>query len=85
MLDIVNLYCKMVIQPIEEERNRIRRKYLSRNIFDFFCRRLYEEYLDKYNTMLQEKYIYLEKLVKEEHEFWAELKTKIEHQEKNRK
>ena len=40
-MDILNLYCKIIIKPIEEERNKMRACYYSKNIFKRLNRKIY--------------------------------------------
>ena len=55
-MDILNLYCKIIIKPIEEERNKMRACYYSKNIFKRLNRKIYKEFMDKYDELLLEKY-----------------------------
>jgi len=74
MLDIVRIYCDLVIKPTEEARNEMRAKVYSRNFFDWLSRGLYKEYLEKYNEMLFKQYKKLNKLIEEEKIFYQTLK-----------
>lgn len=54
-MDIVQSYINVVIKPIEEARNNIRACYYSKSIFKYLNRKVYKEYLDKYDKLLLEK------------------------------
>ena len=58
-------YVEAVIRPIEENRNKLRSYYYSKNFFKRLNRKFYKEYLDKYDSLLLEKYKILEQIMGE--------------------
>jgi hypothetical protein len=77
MIDIVSIYCNMVINPIEDNVKELRAKVYSKNFFDWLNRRLYKEYLEKTEKMLFDRYKRLEVIIQEEIDFNNELKEKF--------
>lgn len=77
MIDIVSMYCNMVIKPTEEYTKELRAKVCSRKFSDWICRRLYQEYLDKAETLLYNSYRKLEKIIQEEKDFYDQLQEKM--------
>ena len=67
-MHLVNLYCDMVIKPIDEERNSLIRKLRSKKVMDIMMRSLYQSYIDEYTEMLSECYKELGKMLRENHE-----------------
>ena len=73
----IELYCKNVITPIEEQVKDLRRKVYSKNIFDFLMRSTYKEYLDKTEELLFSCYQKLGEYINDEISFQKELKEKF--------
>ncbi len=58
-------YCKFV-EKIEKERNEIRTKYYSKNIFQMLFRKSYKKMLDNYDDLLIHCYEFIGKQIEED-------------------
>lgn len=76
-MNYLDLYCKNVIKPIEDEVKRLRVKVYSKNIFDLLVRPLYKEYLEKNETFLFKCYEKLGTWIQDEADFQKELNDKF--------
>ncbi len=63
MQDIINDYCKNIIQPIEDERNKLMKKIYSKNIFSILYKKQYKELLKKYDDLWYKSLLTLEKML----------------------
>ena len=63
MSDKINMYKNVVIMPIEEKRNLLRKEILKENIF---MKSKKIDLLKKYDALLIEKYQKLEEMIEEE-------------------
>ena len=63
MSDKISVYRELVIIPIEEKRNRLRKEILKENVF-FKSKKM--DLLKKYDQLLIEKYQRLEELLEKE-------------------
>lgn len=65
METVESLYCKSVIKPIEEERNKLRSELFKKGVF---ASEAEKEVLHKYDQLLIEKCKRLEELSREQYE-----------------
>ena len=58
-MNFIQLYCELIIEPIEEERSRLLAKVYSKNIFDILNRKYYRKRLEECEIFLFQKYGFL--------------------------
>ncbi len=63
MQDKISMYKKLIIMPIEEKRNSLRKEILKENIFSKSKKM---DLLKKYDELLIQKYQKLEELIEKE-------------------
>lgn len=72
-MDCLDLYCKNVIQPLENYRKEVAKKYYT----SLFRKRGYKKLLDKMDDELLIKYWKLETMIDEELEFQETIRNSI--------
>lgn len=73
-MDYLDDYRRLVIEPLEEFKKKIIRKYIK----SFFFKKQYQELLDKIEIELINKYEKFYKISVEEYEFQEYINTQIE-------
>jgi len=66
-MNFIQLYCELIIEPIEEERSRLLAKVYSKNIFDILNRKYYRKRLEECEIFLFQKYEFLGSFVNQLH------------------
>ena len=54
-MEVLDMYAKNILHPIEEEIKKLRVCYYSKNIFKYPFKGLYKYWLDKYENLFFEK------------------------------
>ena len=72
-MDCLDLYCKNVIQPLENFRKEVAEKYYT----SLFYKKGYKKLLDKVDDDLFNKYKKLETMIDEELEFQETIRNSI--------
>lgn len=65
MQSMIDMYCKDVVQPIEDARKELIRKVYSKNIFCILNRKQNKELLKKYDELWMNSLRTLEKMLGE--------------------
>ena len=74
-MEVLDMYAKNILHPIEEEIKKLRVCYYSKNIFKYPFKGLYKYWLDKYENLFFEKLNDFGKMIDEEYEFQKDIET----------
>ena len=73
-MEVLDMYAKNILHPIEEEIKKLRVCYYSKNIFKYPFKGLYKYWLDKYENLFFEKLNDFGKMIDENTSFKKILK-----------
>ncbi len=76
-MEVLDMYAKNILHPIEEEIKKLRVCYYSKNIFKYPFKGLYKYWLDKYENLFFEKLNDFGKMIDEEYEFQKDIEKNL--------
>ena len=76
-MEVLDMYAKNILHPVEEEIKKLRVYYYSKNIFKYHFKELYKYWLDKYENLFFEKLNDFGKIIDEEYEFQKDIEKNL--------